>query len=154
MYLTIHAAIGGAIGQFIDQPALAFAIGLVSHLLSDGIPHGDENILKWKLFKTDMARIVAAASLDFVGLTIMAIYWISATPLSQMSGLLYGMAGAVAPDALWGFHELTKTPLLNWYRDFHTKCHYLFTREHLTILQGFMVQIPLLAIATWIIAKF
>lgn len=154
MYLTIHAAIGGAIGQFIGQPALAFAIGFISHLISDGIPHGDEDIIKWKLFKSNLAKMAAAAGIDFICLTAMAVYWLSVTPLSQMTGLLYGMAGAIAPDALWGLHELTKTPLLNWYRDLHTKGHYLFTHKHLTILQGFAVQIPLLMIMTWVIVKF
>jgi len=98
--------------------------------------------------------MAAAAGIDFICLTAIAVYWLSGTPLEQMNGLLYGMAGGIAPDALWGFHQLTKTPLLNWYRDFHTKFHYLFTRRHITILQGFAVQIPLLAIMTWIIVKF
>ena len=154
MYLTIHAAIGGAIGQFIDQPALAFALGFISHLLSDGIPHGDEDIIKWKLFKSNTAKMAAAGAIDFICLSLIALYWIAGTPLAQMNGLLYGIAGAIAPDALWGFHELTKTPLLNWYREWHTKFHYLFVKKHLTVLQGFAVQLPLLIIATWIIVKF
>ncbi len=154
MYLTIHAAMGGAIGQFINEPWLAFFIGFASHLLLDAIPHGDEDIIKWKLFKSDTAKMAVAASIDFAGLIIMTIYWVAGTPLAQMTGLLYGMAGAMAPDALWGFHQLTKTPLLRWYRDGHTKFHYLFTHRHLTILQGFLVQIPLLVIMTWVIAKF
>lgn len=154
MYLTIHAAIGGAIGQFINEPALAFLIGIISHLLSDAIPHGDEDIIKWKLFKSDTVKMAVAASIDFIALTALVVYWLTNTPLSQMSGLIYGLAGAMAPDALWGFHELTRTPLLHWYRDFHTKFHYIFGHRHLTIVQGFMVQIPLLAIMTWVIVRF
>lgn len=154
MYLTIHAALGGAIGQFINEPWLAFVVGFISHFLADAIPHGDEDIIKWKLFKSNTAKMAAAAGIDFIALSIIATYWISGTPISQLTGLLYGLAGAMAPDALWGFHQLTQTPLLHWYRGFHNKFHYLFTHRHLTILQGLAVQIPLLAILTWVITRF
>ncbi len=154
MYLTVHAALGGAIGQFIGEPWLAFVIGFASHLLSDAIPHGDEDIIKWKLFKTDTGRMAAAALIDFMILCGMGLYWIAATPWPQLPGLVFGMAGGMAPDMLWGFHQLTQAPFLNWYRNFHGRFHYVFTHRHLTIIQGLAVQIPLLLVLTGVIIEF
>ena len=39
MLALTHAAIGGAIGETIPSPWLAFGVGLISHVLLDKVPH-------------------------------------------------------------------------------------------------------------------
>jgi len=153
MYITVHAAAGAAIGQFVDEPWIAFLLGFVSHFVLDAIPHGDEGIVKWKLFKTTRRRIMAAAILDFASLMAVSVLWIVYSDLPQLTGIFYGIAGAILPDALWGFHELTGAPFLNWYRNLHASTHKIF-KIRLNLKQGFMLQIPVLVILTLIILIF
>lgn len=152
MYLTVHAAAGAAIGQFIANPWLAFVLGFFSHFILDIIPHGDEGIKHWKLFKTNLQRIAAATIIDFLILSAMACYWLINSSIAEFPGMLYGMAGAVLPDTLWGFHEITGTPLLNWYSKLHSNLHHIF-KKPLALRHGFLIQIPLLALLTWLIIK-
>jgi hypothetical protein len=153
MYITVHAAAGGAIGQFISEPWLAFALGFISHFILDAIPHGDENLKKLGWFKTLMKQHVGFGLIDFAGVLLTSILWINTSDLNQLTGVLAGIAGAIAPDALWGFHEFTKSPLLNSYRKFHNNLHHVFKKK-ITLMQGFALQIPLLILFSWILARF
>lgn len=154
MYLTVHAAAGAAIGQFTGNPFLGFVAGVVSHFILDVIPHGDEGISKWHFFKTPLKRTVAASVIDFFVMIIFLIVWLRVNnDLGQLSGLLTGMAGGAAPDALWGFQELTGDPILKPYRKFHNKAHDIF-KTKLSMKQGFLLQIPILIALTLIIIWF
>jgi len=150
MYLTVHAAAGAAVGQFIPNVWIAFLAGFISHFILDMIPHGDENIQHWKFFNTKLRRTIAAALIDFGVLIAFSVYWLSTNQIAQIPGIMYGAAGAVLPDALWGFHELTGSKLLDWYRKLHNAAHHIIPKK-LTIIQGFLVQVPLLAFCTWIL---
>lgn len=143
MFLTVHAAAGAAIGQFIGNPWLAFILGFVSHLVLDIVPHGDEGIKQ---------RIAAAALIDFFVLSAAACYWFINSPITEFPGMLYGLAGAVLPDTLWGLREITGTPLLNWYSRSHSALHQIL-KKPLALRYGFLIQIPLLLIFTWLIIK-
>lgn len=153
MYITVHAAAGAAIGTFTGNPLLAFIGGFVSHLILDMIPHGDESIKKWKLFKTARRRIAAAAFLDLLGVMAVLVFIVNYADWRLLPLLFMGAAGGVAPDALWGFHEMTGTPLLKWYRTWHSKGHDILTRKKISLWQGLVVQIPLLALALWYITR-
>jgi len=152
MYLTVHAAAGAAIGQFIANPWLAFILGFISHFILDMIPHGDEGIKHWKLFKTNLQRTVAASIIDFLILSALACYWLINSPMNEIPGMIYGMAGAILPDTLWGLYEITGTPLLGWYSKSHSALHQIF-KKPLALRYGFLIQIPLLALLTWLIIK-
>tara|TARA_B100001971_G_C18096134_1_gene486190 strand:- start:61 stop:525 length:465 start_codon:yes stop_codon:yes gene_type:complete len=153
MYITVHSAFGAAAGQIISQPLLAFVIGFALHFLFDIIPHGDEGLKNWKLFRTRRKRIVAAASLDFVGVMIMTSIWLKNADITYIPSMLAGIAGAIAPDALWGLYELTGTPILRWYYNFHKKLHHVLTKKELTMKQGFVYQGIVLLVLTWIITS-
>ncbi|MBU2575637.1 hypothetical protein KKF64_00880 [Patescibacteria group bacterium] len=154
MYITAHAAAGAAIGQFMPSVLFAFIAGFVSHLILDMIPHGDEWIKDWKLFRTKMQRTTVAALIDLCGVIAMTIYWINHSDVSQLPYMLAGIAGAIAPDALWGLYELTKSPILKWYKIMHRTGHYLVFKTRLTVIQGFILQIPLVIALTWIIMNY
>jgi len=153
MYLTVHAAAGAAVGQFMPNVWAAFAAGFVSHFILDMIPHGDENIQHWKFFRTKLRRTIAAALIDFAVLLATFCYWLTTNTVEQIPGIMYGAAGSILPDALWGLHELTGSPLLKWYRALHSATHRVIAKK-LTILQGFAIQIPLLLALTYIIVAY
>jgi hypothetical protein len=149
MYITVHAAAGAAIGTLIGSPILAFIGGFISHIILDMIPHGDEGIQNWKLFKTKRQRMAAAGLIDFFGVALLLAFLINRVDITLLPGVLAGMAGGISPDALWGFHEMTGTPLLNKYRSWHTLGHDFITKKKITIKQGFAVQLPFLISFIW-----
>ncbi|MBI2636599.1 MAG: hypothetical protein HYW81_00160 [Parcubacteria group bacterium] len=153
MYITVHAAAGAAIGTLTGNPVLAFVGGFISHLILDMIPHGDEAIKRWKRFRTVRRRITAAALIDFFGVVAVLLFLVNNANQALLPGVLAGMAGSIAPDALWGFHELTGTPLLSWYRKWHSEGHDFLTKKKITLTQGFVVQIPLLMALLWFVTR-
>jgi hypothetical protein len=152
MYITVHSAIGATAAQFLQEPWIAFILGFLLHFIFDMIPHGDEGIGKWKLFKTVRRRIVAAASLDLIGVIIITIYWLNHSDISLIPVMIAGIAGSIAPDALWGLYELTGTPLLKPYTKFHKKMHHILTKKELTIKQGLLFQGVILLILALIVS--
>ncbi|MBI4122545.1 MAG: hypothetical protein HY462_00945 [Parcubacteria group bacterium] len=153
MYLTVHAAAGAAAGTFIAEPWVAFAAGIATHFILDMIPHGDEGIESWTWFKSKLSRIAAATLIDCAVLLVFFLYWIQNADMQLLPGMLYGAAGGIVPDTIWGLQKLTDTPLLNWYCKLHSAVHRLITKIQITTLQGFGVQLPFLIIFTWIITR-
>ena len=151
MYITAHAAAGAVLGQYISSVPLAFLAGFVMHLILDMIPHGDKWIKDWKWFKSRMTRIAVASFIDLIGVITMSIYWINHSDSKNLAPMLAAIAGSVAPDALWGLYELTKSPILKWYRTLHTEIHELIFKKEISMKQGFLLQIIFVIIATWII---
>ena len=153
MYITVHSAIGASAAQYISEPWIAFVLGFLLHFVFDMIPHGDEGIKKWKFFKSNRRRIVAAASLDLIGVMVMTVFWINHSEMSQIPIMLAAIAGSIAPDALWGLYELTGSPLLKGYYNFHKKLHHVLTKKELTLKHGFIFQgLILLAMTILIIS--
>ena len=153
MYITVHAAAGAAAGMFISEPWVAFVVGIATHFVLDAIPHGDEGIESWKWFKTKLQRTVAAAAIDFAVLAAFSVYWLQNADMQAIPGMLYGMAGAIVPDTIWGLQRLTDTPVLNWYCALHSRGHQLITKIQISFLQGFAVQLPFLIVFTWLIVN-
>ncbi|HOP79759.1 MAG TPA: hypothetical protein PLU88_05205 [Armatimonadota bacterium] len=74
-----HASIGAALGAIIRKPGLAFAAGVVSHIIADILPHRD--------CPPKVEAALLTATLGF----IIARYGIN-------SPQFWGAAGAVSPD--------------------------------------------------------
>ena len=121
MFLFLHAPVAIALTEHISNPAAAFAIGAASHFLLDLIPHGDRQVVEWMSKKTSRARVrifalMAAADTALVGLIIWKISFTTAIH----GNLIAAALGSIAPDYLWGLHEVTKWRSLDAYRRFHT----------------------------------
>lgn len=84
---AVHASIGAALGGLIKKPGLAFAAGILSHVVADAIPHHDMSV------KTEV--VLLAATLG----TIAARYGMD-------SPQFWGAAGAVCPDCEHALLEL------------------------------------------------
>jgi hypothetical protein len=87
---SVHAAIGAAIGRFIPSPALAFAVGLLSHFAGDVVPHHDMGVAETPLVFSTLARIAQQHGLH--------------------SGQFWGAVGGVIPDLEHIPAELRKDP--------------------------------------------
>ena len=80
MMVSVHAAVGAALGGLLKRPGQSFAAGVASHLLCDLFPHRD--------FDIKIEAPLAAAMFTYLGLR----YGIN-------SPQVWGAAGAVSPDA-------------------------------------------------------
>ena len=105
MLITNHVLAGALIGRAARGPATAFALGLVSHLVMDVIPHwGDP----------DMSVFVRVARVDgLLGLVTIAAM-VATTPPRRRRRVLAGIAGACLPDLdkpVWHFAGRNAFPI-------------------------------------------
>ncbi|MCC6290988.1 hypothetical protein IT398_02895 [Candidatus Nomurabacteria bacterium] len=123
MILVTHAVVGGAIGQVIGNPSLAFSAGFLSHFILDAIPHWDYPLgakigaaldvdmnISSKYFKHDIAKITLDILIGFIFVYIF-----------QLS--FWAAAGAIFPDFLqFAYFKLRWRPL-RWLQSFHIWIH-------------------------------
>jgi hypothetical protein len=114
MFLTVHAASGILIGQYTDNVWLAFILGIISHLLLDIIPHGDENLVKDQRRKYWMAKYAVISAIDtFLVVFMTYLLWqnnyIKLTPAA-----IAALFGSLLPDYIWGLSEITHSKSLKY----------------------------------------
>lgn len=134
MILITHSVIAAAVVKQlgISNPALAFAVGMATHYLSDAIPHwsydlssveDQENpeIRHWN--KTRLLRDAIKFCLD--GLAGLAVVYYAAPVHSFGETLPFLLAaiGGCFPDALQGLYITVKHPLLRPLQKFHDLMH-------------------------------
>ena len=91
MLVTNHVLSGALIGAVTRRPAAAFALGVASHFVLDGIPH-------WGDWGDDRSLFLRVAVRDgLTGLAVMGAVTAMA-PASARVAVLAGMAGAALPD--------------------------------------------------------
>ena len=91
MLITNHVLSGALIGAVTRRPATAFALGVASHFVLDGIPH-------WGDWGNDKSLFMRVAVRDgLTGLAVMGTLTAVAPP-SARAAVLAGMAGAALPD--------------------------------------------------------
>jgi hypothetical protein len=88
MLALTHAAIGGAIGETIPSPWLAFGIGMISHILLDKIPH-------FFSFKKPLKDIIIWGDAVATTLFLILLFFM---PSHNHLGLIFGALGGVVID--------------------------------------------------------
>jgi len=83
LYTASHVAAGAAIGISLKKPATAFALGLLSHIVLDAVPHHDEKSL--------------AGALTIGGLSVFIALYIG-TRCGLKSPAFWGAIGGGLPD--------------------------------------------------------
>jgi len=152
MYLTVHATAGLALAKYIPNPILAFVAAVLSHLVLDAIPHGDEYLTDNRLpLLFRRRRFLGAAILDSMIMLGFVLLYIYTTPL--LPGLTVGAAlvGALLPDALQGLHFISREKWLTKYAHWHGHKINNFPKLKLNWQAGMLVQIFTLT-ALWLIA--
>ncbi len=135
MILATHVIAGAAIGRLTENPLLAFALGLASHLVLDAIPHWQYE-LKSKIYSDNVTEEDMALGGKFIGdiarlgLDFFSGIFISILAFAGWNGftnppaaLVAGIAGGVLPDALqFAFWKFKHEPLTS-IQKFHSWIH-------------------------------
>jgi hypothetical protein len=138
MFLTVHGAIGIIIGQNVQNPFLAFIIGLVSHYLLDLIPHGDTKApTKWK----NPIHVGFAALID-IFILIIFLLWLGTKVQIINLNTACAFLGAVLPDFLQGFYFISNKKIFKKHQAFHNFFHFLIAEKfEWKFYQGLIFQI-------------
>jgi len=138
MFLTVHGAIGIIIGQRVQNPILAFFLGLIAHYIFDTIPHGDSRTPpNWK----GMVFLVSAAVIDvLILLSLLLIFY-------QKIGFLkpnvyWAFLGSLIPDFLQGIYFISRKKVFKLHQKLHNFFHFLIAKKfEWKFTTGLMLQI-------------
>lgn len=88
MLSLTHAAVGGAVGGFIANPAVAFGAGILSHIIIDKVPHYWPKSPKYQGFQIVLDSIA----------TLIMLYFLFSLEKSFFSPIFWGAAGGAFVD--------------------------------------------------------
>lgn len=143
MFITPHTSVALWISTKVTDPVLAFAFGVLSHIIMDMIPHGDEAIdeysktLKGKVRFFYRMKIASADAIIAGGLILFFVFY--GQPVNHWV-LFWATFGAWLPDVLWIVTEIFKINALYWYDVYHVKLHNLFGWKY-SVVYGIPFQI-------------
>lgn len=129
MTITTHTAIGAAIGFGLNNPALGFAVGMLSHFAVDMIPHGD---LKFsEQFKNKKRKAALAyATIDAVVALLLLLALFNVGGYENKQAFSASIAGSIMPDLLVSIYFATKTKWLKWFVRLHFFFHDFFLKRY------------------------
>ncbi|OGY43276.1 MAG: hypothetical protein A2729_02475 [Candidatus Buchananbacteria bacterium RIFCSPHIGHO2_01_FULL_39_14] len=143
MFLTVHAAGAIVVSQFTTNPLLAFLVGMISHLVLDLLPHGDQVLIENKSFpnKSEVLKIKKLAATDVIAMFIVLslLYWFGFLPLSLV--IFMAVFGSILPDFITGVYILKKFRWLKSYVDFKIWLHYVFNNFTVSLKTGLIIQL-------------
>jgi len=151
MYLTIHAAGGALIGHYIENPGIAFMLGIISHYFFDMLPHYDSDFSARSqtvksLRKKHLSKIVGLIYLNvsiaiLVGAAILTNNIHFLTP-----SVFWGIIGAILPDILTALEFFfRKNFVIKKINEFHDFLHY-HPQNQLSVFLGGLTQVITLII--------
>src|SRR3989344_1896046 len=129
MFLIVHATVGAAIGERLEPPAFSFWAGFLSHFVADIIPHGDERSGRLLFCPERLHWLVILAIIDgLAAMSLIAVLWLGGF-FNNAIGAMAGALGAIMPDVLAGFSELSHGKLWPHFARFHERNHKLINYE-------------------------
>ncbi len=129
MTITTHTAIGAAIGFSLGHPALGFALGMISHLAVDMIPHGDMKFAEQFKNKRRKAA-VAYAGIDAAVAILLLLTLFNVGGYTDKLTFSASIAGSIMPDLLVSLYFATKTRWLKWFVKLHFFFHDFFLKRY------------------------
>lgn len=146
MTLLVHAAAGALIGQYANNPAIAFFYGILSHIILDAVPHGDSGLYKkYKNKEVSARKAMAGSIIDSICAIIFVLIFfnLDIAPSRLITSL--AIVGSIIPDILIGFYELLepKAPkVLRIIHRWHFKNHDFIAKKYdLSLKRGRMLQV-------------
>lgn len=147
MFVITHAAIGALIGEYsAGHPAVAFSLGMVSHFLTDIIPHGDTHLYKNYVAGTKVKRAIAYAMIDAILTIFFVLFVFNSGLVTDKLTVSLGIVGGVLPDFLVALFEIFKFRWLLWFHRLHFFFHNLVCsrKGDMPFTSGFAMQIVFL----------
>ncbi len=147
MFVITHAAIGALIGEYsAGHPAVAFSLGMVSHFLTDIIPHGDTHVYKGYISGTKVNRAIAYVVIDAIATIFFVLFIFNSGLVSDKLTVTLGIVGGVLPDLIVAIVEVFKVRWLMWFHRLHFFFHNLVCarKGDMSFTSGFAMQIVLL----------
>jgi hypothetical protein len=159
MFLAVHAAIGALVGVAMPHPVLSFSAGVVSHFLTDLIPHGDDDL--YQEYKKGNKKLraylhVAVDAVVTIGL-VFSMFWFR--DFVNPAAIIAGVVGGVLPDVLVGLCEVLKPRAdsrlyraLAWFHGVHMKNHrhvihwVMDDKKDISEIAGFVMQGGMMAL--------
>jgi hypothetical protein len=115
VFITNHALAGAVIGRVVRRPALAFGIGIASHIAMDMVLHYGREGVAWDEF-VELARVDGT-----IGLGVCAAA-LAATPRHLRPAVAAGIAGACLVDMdKPGRHFVGRSPFPAGFDRFHSR---------------------------------
>lgn len=137
MTLTVHIAVGSAIGLATGEATPAFLLGFVSHHVVDVIPHSDPGSSGATIYTImQKQRALTFALLDILCGSALFLFVMWSTDFSWP--VFLGILGATLPDLIdnspfWS-PFLRKYFPIKFYHDFHETVHYtIMERKYLWV---------------------
>jgi len=146
MFLTIHSSAGLFIGSQVPLPWLAFLLGVVSHLILDTIPHGDEGLGKNWSGKEKIIKLALIVVVDLIGVAALSVYLLNYDFISLTPSILAALIGSISPDFIWGFHEVTKGKISGWISSKILNWFHFLIPYHISLKTGIFVQLTTMAL--------
>ncbi len=137
MTLTTHSLIAGTITKKIifTHPIIGFFVAIISHYLSDAIPHWDYpirsldkkegvsvDVRKWRYSKSFFLDFLRFAFDAILGLGILLLIF-QPRSLRETLAVLIVVIGSVLPDFLQGLYLTRRFEFLQPVQRFHDLCH-------------------------------
>lgn len=132
MILVTHAVIGASVAGYTGDPLSAFCVGLVSHYISDMIPHWHYHVprIKEAVLKPFGKKTIAfnahffpemmRVGFDlFAGILLTVIFFQNSLPIALVGGL-----AATIPDLLVGIGRIKPLKILVLHDKFHRWVHF------------------------------
>ncbi|MCD4761084.1 hypothetical protein K8R42_04260 [bacterium] len=148
MFITPHTSAALWISTKVNDPILAFFCAVISHIILDIIPHGDDNLGDHKVSKrAKFFYELKIASVDVVFACLLIYGYVITHPNIDGWVLFAAVSGAWLPDLSWVAIETFKINVLYWYTIYHNKLHNFFNWQY-SIVYGvpFQIAVTLLLI--------
>lgn len=136
MFLAVHASVGALAGNAVVSPALALALGFISHFFVDMIPHGDEHMYEGFKNGNRIRRAVLYVAADALAtIALVALMFLRQDFFSPLNVSL-GILGGLLPDIIVGFCELAHpqsrrwlSRKLAWFHGLHMQNHHFLIKR-------------------------
>ncbi len=123
MYLSVHGSAALVLARFIPNPFVAFFASLLSHLILDFIPHGDEFLVSSKDHNKNLKRLLGAAVIDGAVLVIFILIFLVLYPTMSFPLILMSLLGGLLPDILQGVYLISQPKWLKGFDKLHSTMH-------------------------------
>lgn len=149
MTATNHFLAGAIIGEYIDNPGLAFTAGVASHLVLDSIPHFDFDQYLPKKWQQTLAL-----ALDLFIWGALIILFVSRVPLKP--SVFTAVFGAVIIDLFdnvpfWK-NQFRQTKFGQWLHQWHDGIHHTLPKKY--FLLALIIEILTMAGLIFWLSKF